>query len=87
MSKLYSAAICIVGPCHPMFCKHTSPKVISNVTSKLTSCIRARGNLCQECVRQTWYQTSLQFTCVTVRVTVNHSTFQARLNLLRYRGH
>ena len=76
MPKLYSAAICIVGPRHPMFCKHTSPKVISSVASKLTSCIRARGNLCQKCLRQTWYQTFLHFSCVTVRVTVNTASFK-----------
>lgn len=43
MTKLYSAAIiCIVGPHQPMFYKHTGPKVISYVASKLTSSIRAR---------------------------------------------
>ena len=43
MTKLYSAAIiCIVGPHQPMFCKHSSPKVISCVASKFTSCIRVR---------------------------------------------
>ena len=76
MPKLYSAAICIVGPRHPMFCRHTIPKVISSVASKLTSCVRAGGNLCQKCLHQTWYQTSLHFSCVMVRVTVNTASFK-----------